>query len=288
MPIAEIEAAYYQMAVASGIEMENSRLLAVDGVNHFLTRRFDRRSGHKVHVQTLAAMNPEARSYEDLVSTARQLSLPESEVEQLYARMVFNVMANNTDDHNKNFSFILESGGSWHISPAYDMTFIFNQIGTGPNVERRLSIGGKTSEITLSDLLGFAAQNHISDAQTIINRVAEAVANFNQYAKNSCISQPWRSVIAKTLRENLISFGYLKADNESEGIMCDSYGRSVQGFAITVNSKGHFEVVATIEGRQNRRFVRPNMSIYQELAERDICNLPKSVKLQLIETLFPN
>lgn len=288
MPIAEIEAAYYQMAVASGIEMEDSRLLAVDGVNHFLTRRFDRRSGHKVHVQTLAAMNPEARSYEDLVSTARQLSLPESEVEQLYARMVFNVMANNTDDHNKNFSFILEEGGSWHISPAYDMTFIFNQIGTGPNVERRLSIGGKTSEITLSDLLDFAAQNHVSDAQTIINRVAGAIGQFNEYAQRYDIKQPWRAIIAKTLRENLKSYGFLKDESETEDEFYDNYGRSVQGFAITVNSKAHFEVVATIEGRQNRRFVRPNMSIYQEIAEGDISNLPKNVKLQLIETLFPN
>ena len=101
MPIAEIETAYYEMAVAAGIEMEECRLLPIDGINHFLTKRFDRKNSKKIHVQTLAAINPEARNYEDLVATCRELSISESDIEQLFARMVFNVMANNTDDHNK-------------------------------------------------------------------------------------------------------------------------------------------------------------------------------------------
>ena len=66
MPMAEIETAYYSMAIAAGIEMEECRLLPADGINHFLTKRFDRKAGKKIHVQTLAAINPEARSYEDL------------------------------------------------------------------------------------------------------------------------------------------------------------------------------------------------------------------------------
>ena len=82
MPIAEIEAAYFDMAVAAGIVMEECSVFSVDGINHFLTKRFDRAQGKKIHVQTLAAMNPEARSYEDLVATCRELSISESEIEQ--------------------------------------------------------------------------------------------------------------------------------------------------------------------------------------------------------------
>lgn len=287
MPIAEIETAYYEMAVAAGIEMEECRLLPIDGINHFLTKRFDRKAGKKIHVQTLAAINPEARSYEDLVATCRELSISESEIEQLYARMVFNVMANNTDDHDKNFSFLLEENGKWRISPAYDVTFIFNTNGTAPNIERRLSLGGKTSDISKSDLLDFAKQNDIKNANAIINRVAEAICKFNEYADQCGITQPWRSIIQKTLNDNLASFGYIdKADNP-KGALYDKFGRTITDFSISINSKGHYEVVATIDGNRHRRFVRPNMSPYSDLSAQDIYNLSADGKIRLAETLFP-
>ena len=194
--------------------MEECRLLSVDGINHFLTKRFDRVSGKKIHMQTLAAINPEARSYEDLVATCRELSISESEIEELYRRMVFNVMTNNTDDHNKNFAFLLEENGKWQLAPAYDITFIFNINGTGPNIERRLSICGKTSGITKADLLDFAKQNGIKNANSMITRVAESIKDFNRLATEYGITQPWRSIIQKTLTENLIAFGYQEKEDE--------------------------------------------------------------------------
>lgn len=286
MPIAEIETVYYDMAIAAGIEMEECRLLTVDGINHFLTKRFDRKAGKKIHVQTLAAINPEARSYEDLVATCRELSISETEIEHLFARMVFNVMANNTDDHNKNFSFLLEERGRWRMAPAYDVTFIFNTNGTGPNIERRLSLGGKTSDISKSDLLDFAKQNDIKNANAIINRVAGAIGNFSEYADHYGISQPWRSIIRKTLNDNLTSFGYIEPDKDTEAALVDKFGRAIADFSVSVNSKGHYEVVATINGQRKRRFVRPNMSLYSDLTNLDIYNLPADDKIRLIEMLF--
>ena len=69
---AELEHAYYEMAVSAGINMMESRLLEVDGVNHFLTRRFDRDETGKLHTQTLAAMDPDADSYEQLITVCRK------------------------------------------------------------------------------------------------------------------------------------------------------------------------------------------------------------------------
>jgi len=287
MPIAEIETAYYNIAVTAGIAMEECRLLPVEGINHFLTKRFDRVNGTKIHVQTLAAMNPDARSYEDLVATCRELSISESEIEQLFCRMAFNVMSNNTDDHNKNFAFLLEENGKWRLAPAYDMTFIFNTNGTGPNIERRLSIGGKTSEITKADLLDFAKQNGIKNANAKINRVADAIKNFSRYATEYGITQPWRSIIQKTLNENLIAFGYLDKEDNANTSFSDKFGRSIDNFSISVNSKGHYEVSALINSKRHRKFVRPNMNIYSDLLEQDIFNLPLKDKIQLVETLFP-
>lgn len=286
MPIAEIETTYYNIAISAGIDMEECRLLPVEGINHFITKRFDRVDGKKIHVQTLAAMNPEARSYEDLIATCRELSISESEIEQIFCRMAFNVLSNNSDDHNKNFAFLLEENGKWRLAPAYDMTFIFNVNGTGPNIERRMSIGGKTSEITKTDLLDFAKQNDIKNANAIINRVAEAMKDFNRYAKEYGITQPWRSIIQKTLNENLTAFGYLDEENKTNATFNDKFGRSIDNFSISVNSKEHLEISAHINGKRYRRFIRPNMEIYSDLMKQDIFNLPLNEKERLVEVLF--
>lgn len=286
MPMAEIETAYYNMALSAGIEMEECRLLPVEGINHFLTKRFDRKNGEKIHLQTLAAINPDARSYEDLIATCRELSISESEIEKLFALMVFNIMANNTDDHNKNFSFLLEENGPWRMAPAYDVTFIFNTNGTGPNLERRLSVGGKISDISKSDLLDFAKQNDIKNATAIINRVAEAIGKFNEFADRYDISQPWRSIIQKTLNDNLVAFDYMDRNEEIEAII-DKYGRTITDFSITVNSKGHYQVSAIINDQRHRRFVRYNMKLHSDLSNRDIYNLPADERIRLVEMLFP-
>lgn len=235
----------------------------------------------------MAAINPEARSYEDLVATCRELSISESEIEQLFTRMVFNVMANNTDDHNKNFSFLLEEDGKWRMSPSYDTTFIFNTKGTGPNIERRLSIGGEISEISKTDLLDFAKQHDIKNANAIINRVAEVISKFGEYAERCHITQPWRGIIQKTLNDNLIAFGYISKDDGIKKSLCDMHGRTITDFSVSVNSKGHYEVVAIIDGQRHRRFVRPNMNLYTDLTKQDIYNLPADEKIRLAEILFP-
>jgi serine/threonine-protein kinase HipA len=109
-----VEMAYYNMAIACGIDIMESRLYEENGRAHFMTRRFDREGNDvKHHVQTLCAMQPYdyndtlSYSYEQLFQTMRILRLPYPQAEQLYRRMVFNVIARNCDDHTKNFSFRL-------------------------------------------------------------------------------------------------------------------------------------------------------------------------------------
>ena len=62
--------------------------------------------------------------------------------------MVFNILANNTDDHNKNFSFLMDEQGRWRLSPAYDLTYIFNTVGFLPETRHCLMIRGKLDDIT--------------------------------------------------------------------------------------------------------------------------------------------
>ncbi|MBQ9077139.1 MAG: type II toxin-antitoxin system HipA family toxin [Muribaculaceae bacterium] len=287
IPIAEIETAFHNMAKHAGIEMEECRLFPVEGINHFLTKRFDRRMGEKIHMQTLAAINPEARSYEDLVATCRELSIPESGIEQIFCRMVFNVMANNTDDHTKNFAFLLEKKGRWRLSPAYDMTFTFNTNATGPNAERRLSICGKTSGISKSDLLDFARQNDIRNANATINKVADAIKHFDRHADECSINQPWRSIIQTHLNDTLANFGYSCEQRTPDEQFSDKYGRTFSDISISVNSKGHYEVSAIIDGNRRRRFIRPNMTLYAELSRQKSLDLHNLNMPYIIGQLFP-
>ena len=105
---AELEMTYYELATMAGINMMPSELYHIDGNNHFMTKRFDRKDGKKIHTQTLAAISPDTDSYEQLIVVCRKLHLPEAECYEVFRRMVFNVLANNTDDHNKNFSFVMK------------------------------------------------------------------------------------------------------------------------------------------------------------------------------------
>ena len=69
--------------------------------------------------------------------------------------------------------------------------------------------------------------------------------------------------------------------------MCDMHGREIANFSVSVNSKGHYEVVAIIDGIRHRRFVRPNMGLYSDLMKQNFYNLPAEEKIRLAEKLFP-
>ena len=204
---AELEQTYYEMAVAAGINMMESRLLKVDGINHFLTKRFDRNETGKLHTQTLAAMDPEADTYEKLFAVCRRLHLPEVDCRELYRRLVFNILANNTDDHHKNFTFVMNRQGTWRLSPAYDMTYIFDTGGYLPNEEHCLMIGGKLRGITRDDAVLFARDNGIRRPDAVIRDVAASLKQFRAIAAKYGVSEQWTGRVETTIVNHLKAWG---------------------------------------------------------------------------------
>lgn len=202
-PFSEVEYAYYKMACAAGITMMPSRLMTIEDKNHFLTERFDRRGGEKLHVLTLAAMDPESDSYEDLFAVCRRLRLPESQQRELFRRMVFNVLAGNVDDHSKNFSFLMDKTGKWSLAPAYDMLFTIDLDGPKYANGHSLSVGIKTNNITIDDLLCFAVENDIAKANGIIDEVRESMSNWLAFADEAGVPEQWVERIGTELRKNL-------------------------------------------------------------------------------------
>lgn len=201
LPITKVEMAYYLMAKDAGINMMPSKLVEIEGTENFMTQRFDRQNGKKIHTQTLAAMSSFADAYEDLFVVGRKLNLSADEQSQQYRRMVFNVIAENVDDHTKNFSFIMLPNGEWHISPAYDIVF-----SADPDSHfyrnHELTILGKRKNITKQDLLLFAQRQDIKNAASIIDEVAEVVMNFKAYAEKVEIDDYWIQKIMRVIEGN--------------------------------------------------------------------------------------
>ena len=114
---------YMQMAAKCGIEIPECRL--IQG-RYFASRRFDRtEAGERIHVATAAALltesvNPPKADYKTLLSLTGWLTQSPQQVEQMFRRMVYNVLIENKDDHAKNFTFLCRDG-KWQLAPAYDL-----------------------------------------------------------------------------------------------------------------------------------------------------------------------
>ena len=185
----QIEYVYYLMARKAGIDMSECRLFEENGRAHFMTRRFDRVNGNeKLHMQTLCGMAHfdykmiHAYSYEQVFQVMRRLRLSYSDAEQMYRRMVFNVVARNQDDHTKNISFLMDRQGKWSLSPAYDMSWAYNPKGMWTS-NHQMSINNKFDEITREDLLAVAQNVNIKHADQIIDKVVESVSHWPGLAK---------------------------------------------------------------------------------------------------------
>lgn len=189
-----LEYSFSLLAKECGIEMTDCSLIEENGRAHFLTKRFDRANGEKIHMQTLCGMAHydfrlrRAYSYEQAFNVMRRLRLPYSQAEEMFLRMVFNVVIRNQDDHTKNISFLMDKTGKWTLSPAYDIGFAYNPKGSWTDTHQ-MSINGKFDDITRRDLLVCAAANNIKNAAEIIDKVCETTAKWPEMAKNCGVPQ---------------------------------------------------------------------------------------------------
>lgn len=206
-----VEYAYSLMANEAGIEMSRCRLFEENERRHFMTRRFDRPTGDtKLHMQSLAAIrhydfnNPRAYSYEQALLTIRALGLPMGAIEEQFRRMAFNLIARNQDDHVKNIAFLMDRGGGWSLSPAFDMTYNYNREGEY-TARHQMSVNGKRTDFVVNDLLqcADAASMQTTRALTILEEVGEAVSDWRRFAEIAGVAADRTQEIAENHRLEL-------------------------------------------------------------------------------------
>lgn len=118
----------YRLALGAGIEMPEARLMRFSERGHTYTvKRFDRtRNSRRVFssaMTRLDATQSEGHSYLDLVQAIEAEGASTHiahELEQLFRRVLFNILIGNRDDHLRNHGF-LRTGDGWRLSPAFDV-----------------------------------------------------------------------------------------------------------------------------------------------------------------------
>lgn len=278
---AELEMAYHEMATLAGIEMMPCWLIDVEGRRHFITLRFDRQEDNKLHMQTLAALYPEADSYEKLLMVCRKMRLPEQTQEEVYRRMIFNILANNTDDHNKNFSFLMDESGKWRLSPAYDMTYIFNTGGYLPETMHCLLIQGKLSGHTKEDALRLAKENGIRNAEAIIRQVANAVSRFADIAKKHGVQERWTNSVSSTINSHLADWRLTETEKKTASF--EHEGIRYEDIHIETTYKGNFHLHTTVNGKERKYVISKNKPEYTMIQDKGADNLTADTLCEMVK-----
>lgn len=205
-----IEMAYSDLARAARIDMSPTRLFpARKGPGYFGTRRFDRVGGSRLHMASAAGLldaewQVPSIDYALLLQLVRVMTRDQRSVEQMFRRMVFNVLAHNRDDHAKQHAFLMDDRGTWTLAPAYDLTF-----AAGPGNEHYLSLDGHGGDdISTADVFSIGREQAISerDARQIIADVSEATSQFRTAAELHGVSMESIAEIESVLARGLSRF----------------------------------------------------------------------------------
>jgi serine/threonine-protein kinase HipA len=178
-----------KMAAMADITVPKSRLIRLTGqYQTYLSSRFDRtHTGKRIHFASAMTLlgyldgagAQEGVSYLEMVEFIKRHSPNTGEaLEELWRRIVFNILVSNTDDHLRNHGFLLSDDG-WRLAPAYDMN---------PNPYR----GGLSLNISETDnrqdtslalmVAPYFTLNH-QKAQEILTKVSAVVRRWSQLAK---------------------------------------------------------------------------------------------------------
>lgn len=142
-----MEYRYNEIARQCGINVPDFKLL---DNKYFATKRFDIEAGERIHIATAGALLNESilqprLDYKTLLHLTGFLTQDPLQVDEMFRRMVFNILTDNKDDHAKNFSFIYKK--KWHLAPTYDLTLC-----SGYNGEHATSVNNH-GKPTIEDML---------------------------------------------------------------------------------------------------------------------------------------
>lgn len=175
------------LAAAAGIKAANARVVDSEGIPVAVITRFDRHNGQRLmylSARSLMQATPaEQYTYVDIADTIRMHSSQAAkDLNELWRRMVFNILINNVDDHLNNHGFLHQAHDQWKLAPAFD-------INPFPDKERTLKTwisedAGEAASlaeaIAVAPLFGLTRGAEM----IVLNEVKSAVANWKTVARS--------------------------------------------------------------------------------------------------------
>ncbi|MCF6248162.1 MAG: type II toxin-antitoxin system HipA family toxin [Desulfobacula sp.] len=204
-----VEYAYSHMAREAGIVMPKTRLFELSPTHrYFGVKRFDRKADKRFHIHTFGNVihsnfrMPEC-DYETFLRVVLDLTKNHGDLGRGFRQMVFNVMANNRDDHVKNFSFMLNDQNEWMLSPAYDLMYT-----NGPGGEHSMSLAGEGIAPGKREIVGLGEKMGLSSAKIIeiIDQVATVVEKWEEFALAADVSKQTKDYIHSRIVKNMSLF----------------------------------------------------------------------------------
>jgi len=182
-----------KLATSCGIEMAESKIEMIAGQYHtFLTKRFDRINGGRIHFASAMTMTGNTEeslktispSYLDIVDVIENYGINvEANLHQLWRRIIFNIAVSNTDDHLRNHGFILNEKG-WELSPAYDLNPSIEKDGLALNID----MDDNALDFKLAKSVGEFFRLSENEMDAIIEEVINVVKDWKAVAKQIGIS----------------------------------------------------------------------------------------------------
>jgi serine/threonine-protein kinase HipA len=198
--------------------------------------------------------------------------------------MIFNILANNTDDHNKNFSFIMREDGSWRLSPAYDITYIIDPSAFLPNEDHCMYIRTKLRNITHDDVIQFARENGIRRPDAIIRDVVASLKQFRTIATKYGVSEQWIGRVETTIIDHLKAWGEWEGNAATPEQMIN--GHTVSNIRIEQAFKGNYHLFATIDSKERKFVIGKNREEYALIEKTGIANLTQDQLRIMVENYF--
>ena len=177
---------------------------------------------------------------------------------------------------------MLSPNGQWALTPAYDMTFIFNVGGYQPQREHCLMMRGKLADWSKEDIMQFAEQNGIRNAEKIIGQVATAIMQFRTIALRHGVKHEWIGCVEECLMAHLREWGFVETQPDDKEWILHS-GQSLTHVYLEQAYKGNIHLYATINGVARRWVLRSSMSEYKLIMEMGMANVPQDMLCHWIE-----
>ena len=194
------EHATMTLAATCGIAVATTRALPVAGKHAVAVRRFDRAPGARLHAISanvaLRAVGEEPGypQFAQLLRRAVPAAAIAPQQEQLFRRMVFNILMDNTDDHEKNHALLRQADGTWSLAPAFDVVPSAQGLGV-----QAIIVGAAGAQADLDNALSQAAAFGLKPAaaRDIVREVAGGVQGWKDHFRGAKVPEDDIDVLAQ-------------------------------------------------------------------------------------------